>query len=211
MRTKKNDLVEVEFTASLKDGTVFDTTNEEEARKAGLIDENYKREFKPLKIFIGKKEVIEGFDKALEGKEIGKEFEIEISAKEGYGLRDANLIRTLPLHAFEQKPVRGMFVNVNGFVAKVISVTGGRILVDFNNPLAGKDLVYKFKILRIIEDDKEKLEVLAEKFNLKIKVDNSGEKLKVVFEEAPKELVEKFKEEARELLGKEIVFESSEK
>lgn len=207
MKTKKNDLVEVEFTARIKDGPVFDTTNEEEARKAGLIDETFKRDFKPIKIFIGTGEVIKGFDKALEDKEVGKEFEVTINAKDAYGSRNANLIKTLPLHAFEQQPIRGMFVNVNGLIAKVIAVTGGRVLVDFNNPLAGKDLVYKFKILRIIEDDKEKINVLAEKFGLKVKIEDIEDKLKIVLEKASEEVIKKFKEKVKEIVKKEIVFE----
>jgi hypothetical protein len=38
------------------------------------------------------------------------------------------------------------------------TVTGGRTIVDFNHPLSGKDIIYKYKILRIVADDKEKLE-----------------------------------------------------
>ena len=42
----------------------------------------------------------------------------------------------------------------------VRTASGGRCLVDFNHPLAGKDLVYKVRINKIIDDDKEKLKSL---------------------------------------------------
>ncbi|MEM4703155.1 MAG: peptidylprolyl isomerase [Candidatus Pacearchaeota archaeon] len=206
MKTKKNDLVEVDYTARIKDGPIFDTTSEEEAKKAGLVDENFKREFRPVKILIGKGEVIKGFDKALENKEIGREYEQEISSKDAFGPRDARLIRTVPLHAFEKQPVRGMFVNVNNFVAKVISVTGGRVLVDLNNPLAGKDLVYKFKILRVVEDDKEKISFLAKKFGLKVEINEKEEEIKARVN-CSDETLKKIEKDCEGFIKKKIIFE----
>ncbi|UCD21166.1 MAG: FKBP-type peptidyl-prolyl cis-trans isomerase [archaeon] len=199
MKTKKDDLVEIEFTGKIK-GTdqVFDTTDQEEAKKAGLVDDKVRREFKPMKVFIGKGQVAKGFDKVLEDKETGKDYHIEIDSKDAYGKRDAKLIKTLPMHAFEQQPVRGMFVNVNGLVARVISVTGGRVLVDFNNPLSGKDLVYDFKIIKIITDKKEKITVLVEKYRLKPEIEEKEGKLKVKIK-GPEQIVKNIEKEAKEL------------
>jgi peptidylprolyl isomerase len=39
----------------------------------------------------------------------------------------------------------------------VRSVTGGRVVVDFNHPLAGRDLVYDVKAIRKVEDKKEQI------------------------------------------------------
>ena len=50
----------------------------------------------------------------------------------------------------------------------VKTVSGGRVLVDFNHPLAGKDLVYNVKINKIVDDIKEKLNSLL-KMHLNIK------------------------------------------
>jgi len=210
MKTKKQDLVEIEFTANIKDGVVFDTTNKETAVKEGLTGEQVNKQFKPLKVFIGRGQVIKGFDNALEDKEIGKEYTIEISEKEGYGKRDPKLVRTIPSNAFEQPPQRGMFVNLNGMIARVISVTGGRVLVDMNNPLAGKDLVYKFKILKIINDDKEKLSALAESFMIKpeIKEDSEKKELKISIEsKVPEPIKKKFETDCKELIKTKVILE----
>jgi len=51
----------------------------------------------------------------------------------------------------------GMQLNIDGVVGTIKTVSGGRTLVDFNHPLAGKELLYKVKVNKKIIDDKEKL------------------------------------------------------
>jgi len=206
MLTKKNDFIELEFTAKTKTGEIFDTTNFDEAKNSGMVDDSYKEKFKPIKICIGQAQVLEALDKQLEGKETGKEYEIEVSAKDGYGKRDAKMIRTVPLTAFEQMPQKGMFVNVNGMVAKVISVTGGRVLIDLNHPLAGKDTVYKFKILRIIESKEEKSQIFIESLGFKKESYSLQESKAIIKEKIPEKIQEEIKKRAKEVLSLEVEF-----
>jgi peptidylprolyl isomerase len=209
--TKKNDFIELEFIGRTesKEGPIFDTTIFEKAKEAGLADETNKARFKPTKICIGQQMVLKNFDKELEDKEIDKEYEIEIKVKEAYGPRDAKLIKTVPLTAFEEMPQKGMFVNVNGMIAKVISITGGRILIDMNHPLAGKDLYYKFKILRIIEDTKEKAQIILEMFGIKPENVELDGKL-IVKEKVHEKIQQVIKGKIKELLDIETEFSSSE-
>ena len=51
---------------------------------------------------------------------------------------------------------------MDGILARISSVSGGRVTTDFNSPLAGKIIVYEFKIKRIVESKEEKLNALAE-------------------------------------------------
>ncbi len=206
METKKNDFIELEFTAKTKTGEIFDTTDFEEAKKSNMVDEKAKDQFKPIKVCIGQGQVLAALDKALENKEPEKDYEIEISAKEGYGKRDTKLIRTVPLTAFEQMPQQGMFVNVNGMIAKVISVTGGRVLIDMNHPLAGKDTIYKFKILRIIESKEEKTQVFLESLGIKKESFSLQENKVIVKEKVPEKVQEEIKKRAKEILSLEIEF-----
>jgi FKBP-type peptidyl-prolyl cis-trans isomerase 2 len=225
-RTKKNDFVEIEFVAKTKEGIVFDTTNLDEAKKTGLVtDEELKKpetanKFKPLKICIGQGQVLKGFEKQLEDKEVAKDYEIELKAKEAYGVRDSKLIKTVPLSAFEEMPQRGMIVNVNGMMAKVISVAGGRIIIDLNHPLSGKDILYKFKILRIIQDDREKvgaffenIDLKPESIEIKEKEIGKGEKKAVVALKKIDENSKKFlKEKIKDMTGLELeIIETKEK
>ena len=99
------------------------------------------------------------------------------------------------------QPMPGMQLNLDGFMGRIISVTGGRTLVDFNNPLAGKDLVYEVEIKRKITDKKEQLQGFLNilfkdaKVELKedeafIEVENMDENMK---KELEKEIIDRIK------------------
>lgn len=160
---KKNDFIEIEFAGRIKDGgEVFDTNI-----KSVIEKSNLKVEAKPLIISVGNKMTIEGLDSDFENKEIGKEYHLELTPEKSFGKRVPSMIRMIPLKYFlEQKimPERGMQLNLDGMIAKVISVSGGRILVDFNNPLAGRAVEYDYTIKRIIESQEEKINALQEFF-----------------------------------------------
>lgn len=195
MKTKKGDFIEIDFTATVKDGNIFDTTMRNEAFKDGLIAENDKREFKPLTLCIGQGMVVKGLDKELEDKEAGKEYEVELQPKDAFGIRKPNLIRPAPLSAFKERPLTGMFVNVDGAIAKVINVAGGRTLLDFNPPLAGRVVVYKVKINKLINEKDKRMDILAKTFGLKlndIKIESSKATAKLEKEKSiPVEIQEK--------------------
>ena len=51
----------------------------------------------------------------------------------------------------------GLQVNIDGIFGIIKTVSGGRTLVDFNHPLSGKELSYDVKIIKMINDDNEKI------------------------------------------------------
>ncbi len=53
-------------------------------------------------------------------------------------------------------PHVGMELTSEGHKGRVLTVSGGRVKVDFNHDLAGKNLEYSIVISDIIEDDEEK-------------------------------------------------------
>ena len=207
-KTKKGDFIAFEFIASMKDGEVFDTNVEAEAKKLG-----YKEKVKPSIICIGQKMVVQGLDNALEDKEIGKDYSVDLTPKEAFGNRDSSLIKTYPLKAFHARninPTPGMVLALDNTLAKVISASGGRVILDLNNPLAGKNVVYKFKIIKKIDKIEEKAEALRDflynqPFELEIK-----EKELII--KAPKPF-EKFiliyKDKFKEILGLDLKFQAS--
>jgi len=156
---KENDFIEMDYVARIKDNGIFDLTKEDVAKENKIHDPNTK--YKPVIICIGKGDVIKGLDKFLIGKEVGKNYTVEISPEEGFGKKDQKLIKLVPTREFTKqniKPMPGMHLNMGGVMGKIISVTGGRTLVDFNNPLSGRDLVYEIEIKRKVEDKKEQLQ-----------------------------------------------------
>jgi FKBP-type peptidyl-prolyl cis-trans isomerase 2 len=162
---QKNDFIELEFTGLIKDSKeVFDTTNKKEAEKIGMKNiENVK----PLIFSIGNSMAVKGLDADLSGKEVGKEYSVELKAEDAFGKRNPSMVKMIPLKLFlEQRimPEKGMQLSLDGMVVKIVSVSGGRVLVDFNNPLAGKQIIYNYKINRKIEDQKEKINALQDFF-----------------------------------------------
>lgn len=159
---KKNDFIELDFTSSVKDGAVFDTTRKEDAKKANLeIDA------KPLVLVVGHDMLLKGLDKAIEGKEIGKDYSVELKPEEAFGLRNKNMIKMFPLKVFHQQqihPQPGMQLSLDGMIVRIASVSGGRVMTDFNNPLAGKTVIYNFRINKKVEDLNEKINSLQEYF-----------------------------------------------
>jgi FKBP-type peptidyl-prolyl cis-trans isomerase 2 len=208
MAIKKKDFVEVEYTGKLKeDNLIFDTTDEKLARENGMYDQN--ASYGSIVICIGEGQLLAGLDKQIEGKEIG-EYDFDLTPEEGFGKKDAKLIQLIPTSKFKKdkvQPVPGMQVNIDGVVATIKSVSGGRTLVDFNHPLSGRDLNYKIKLNRLVEDKKEKIEsYLKLQIGLKeVKVEIKDDKAEIelpIPEEAQKELSKKIKE----LVGVESKF-----
>jgi len=95
-----------------------------------------------------------------ENKEITLEYDVENNP---YGKRNPSLVRLVPLREFYKrgiKPIPGLVVTINGLPAVILSISGGRVLVDFNHPLAGKELVIKVKDIKKL-DKKEWVKELA--------------------------------------------------
>jgi FKBP-type peptidyl-prolyl cis-trans isomerase 2 len=161
MAIKKGDFLEIEFTGRTENGEVFDTNIKEDAKKAGIET----KDIKPFILAVGHKMLPRGFDDDLEGKEEGKSYSVKISPEKAFGKRESKLVRMIPTKLFhEQKidPQRGMQLALDGQIVKILSSSGGRTLVDFNNPLAGKIVTYDYKIKRIITDEKEKINAIQD-------------------------------------------------
>ncbi len=101
-------------------------------------------------------------------------------------------------------------LNLDGMIAKILSVSGGRVSVDFNNPLAGKDIEYEFTIKRKITDEKEKVDALQDFFFRK-RFDIKIEEKKIIFSKEAAPFVQIMGSKFKEILGKEVEFEKEEK
>jgi len=204
---KKGDFIELEYTGKVKDmNLVFDTTSEKEAKENNIHDA--KASYDPVVICIGQGHVIKGLDEQLEGKELEREYKIELSPEQGFGKKNAKLIQLVATGKFiKQKinPIPGLQVNIDGMMGMIRTVSGGRTLVDFNHPLAGKELIYDFKINKIVKDDEEKLRALLKlQLNLKdikvnIKEGNATIDLNIK-QNLPKPIEEKLTEHIKELI-----------
>ena len=205
MSINKKDFVELEYTGKTKDdNTVFDTTDEKVAKDNELQTENAK--YGPVVICVGESQVLPGLDKNLEGKETGKEYSVELKPEDAFGKKDAKLIQLVQTSKFIKQniqPMPGLQLNIDGMMATIKTVSGGRTLVDFNHPLAGKDIIYTFKINKVLTDDKEKLKsylklgLALEDVDVELKEGNADIKLK---KDIPKEAKDQLNKKITELI-----------
>jgi FKBP-type peptidyl-prolyl cis-trans isomerase SlyD len=221
MVLKKNDFIEINFTGKTKEGSVFDSNIEEDLRE---INEGRERpvEVKPFRFSLGQGMFLKGIDEFLIGKEISKEgksqFDIELSPEKAFGNRNQKLIQMIPMKTFREhgiRPMKGVSFNFDGRAGKVLAVSGGRVIVDFNHVLAGKTIDYKIEVLRKIEDVKEKVESLNDFFFRKeIPFEIKDKILLLDFEniEQPfKQIAKLFKDKYEEILGFNVEMKGTEK
>lgn len=211
---KEKDFIEIEFTGKIKDGDVFDSTKKEELEKLHA-GHDHLAEAKPFIFCLGQGMFLKALDDFLIGKETGKDHEIELEPEQAFGKRNPSLVQRIPISIFkEQKvnPVPGVVFNFDGRIGKILTVSGGRVMVDFNHSLAGKTLVYKIKILRKVTNLDEKIKALNEFFFRKeFKFEVKDKKLIIEVEESLIKLVELFKDKFKDALGLELEIKKEEK
>lgn len=218
---KKNDFVELDFTAKIVDtDEVFDTTLKKDAEEANLEIKNPEERFKPHILSVGNSMVIKGLDKSLEGKEIGKQYTEQFPADQAFGKRNPQLVKMIPLRALNEQniqPQRGMQLALDGQVVRIVSVSGGRVLADFNNPLSGRTVEYKFKINKKIADQDEKINSLQDflfrqKFEFTLNKEKKSVTFKLKKEEEPfKQFIELMSKPFKEILKLDVKAEIIEK
>tara|TARA_Y100000034_G_C6859405_1_gene390939 strand:+ start:730 stop:1164 length:435 start_codon:yes stop_codon:yes gene_type:complete len=143
MTIKKGDKVKVDYTGTLEDGTVFDSSTHG--------DHSH-----PLEFEVGTGKVIKGFDDAVIGMKKGEEKEFKLKPSEAYGEPNPQAIQKIPRENLpkEQEPKEGMMLIMKAptgqqIPAKITKVTEKEVTLDLNHPLAGKTLNFKIKILDI--------------------------------------------------------------
>ncbi|MBS7636338.1 peptidylprolyl isomerase [Candidatus Bathyarchaeota archaeon] len=183
MALQKGDFILLDYVAKVKEtGEVFDTTIEEVAKKERLYKEG--EIYEPKLVVIGEGWVLKALDESLTNMEIGKTKTVEIPPEKAFGARDPEKVRRVPLRHLTAKgitPTLGMRLEYDGKMATVRAIGAGRVLLDFNPPLAGKTLVYEVTVKKKLETPEEKIAALihrriptveADKFKFTIKAKN---------------------------------------
>jgi len=180
---KKGDFVRMEYTGKVAvTGAVFETTDESVAKKAGIYDPN--AIYGPKLAIFGSRMIMRGIEAAIETAPLGKEEEFVLSPEHAFGKREQSLIRMMPEKEFAKQnvaPVPGMVISLDKMMATVKSVTSGRVVVDFNHPLAGEVVAYSLKVVEVISNDKHKLEAMLSSLGMPGTVSEKGKSLEVSF------------------------------
>jgi len=159
MAIQKGDFIKLNYTGLFEDGRVFDTTNEELAKKEDIF--NPRGLYGGDVIIVGAGHTIEGLDEDLVGKEAGYTGNVVIPPEKAFGPSDTRLLETVSITKLKDRNVHpGMSVELDGRKGIVSRVIGRRVTVDFNTPLAGKTVNYEYTIEKFLENETEKIQGL---------------------------------------------------
>ena len=129
---------------------------------------NVLEEKNTLTYLHGFKNIVKGLEEALEGKKVGDTLSVAVPPEKGYGLRDENMVFTLPkenvlskmgddeeLNEVQKDVKVGMefetAIDDVPYILTVIKVDKDGVTVDANHPLAGKALFFDVKVTDIKE------------------------------------------------------------
>ncbi len=151
-----------------KTGSVYQTTKEEVAKESGIYSE--KSIYLPILVIPGEADLFpKVMEKVLELNE-GENFRLELDPEEAYGNYDRGKVRVYSIKRLEREGIRprvGETVQIDKQTGVIQAVTGGRVTVDFNHPLAGRKIVVEGEVVRRIEDELEKVRsIVADSFDV---------------------------------------------
>ena len=127
---------------------------EYEVKEAGsneIVDSN--KGAQPLEFVTGKGQIIPGLEKALEGMSEGESADILVKAEDAYGEVNQEAVQTLPIEQFEGVDLKeGMTLYGQGEDGQTVQVVvksfnDKEVTIDFNHPLAGKDLMFSVTVM----------------------------------------------------------------
>ena len=124
-----------------------------DAKTGEIIDSNVGH--KPLRFITGKGQIIPGLENEIKNMSVGESADVLVKAEEAYGQKDENAVQTLPREQFQGIDLQeGMTLYGQGENGETVQVTvksfdDKSVTIDFNHPLAGKDLMFTVNIKEV--------------------------------------------------------------
>jgi peptidylprolyl isomerase len=138
---KAGDKVKVHFTGYLEDGAVFGSTMNEE----------------PFEFVIGEKNMLPGFENAVIGMQKGETKTISLAPEEAYGSHKKELVHIMDKSSFPPeinleigKKLSVRIQDGKQTVVAIKDIAEDHIVIDENDPLAGKTLTFKIELVEIL-------------------------------------------------------------
>jgi len=135
-----HSLVLMHYSISLTDGQLIESSFDDE----------------PVEVTMGHGDLTEGMELAIYGLKEGDSQTLTLTAEQGFGLRVEDNVSEIPVSDFpdDLPPEPGLAFSFEtpageDIPGTVLRVTGEKVEVDFNHPLAGLELVFKVEILGV--------------------------------------------------------------
>lgn len=116
-----------------------------------------------LQYLQGYRNIISGLESQLAGMKVGESKQVTVSPASGYGEVDKEAIEDIPLSEFEGiKPEVDMELEIkdkdgNEMYGRVLAIKDNKVTMDFNHPLAGKELHFDVKVVGLRTPTSEEL------------------------------------------------------
>ncbi len=139
MKIENGKTVVIHYEGKLENGDQFDSSKGRE----------------PLEFVFGNGSIIPGLEKGLEGLEKGDKKEITVEAKDAYGERKPEALQKVDKSQFpaDIKPEVGMQLMAQTETSEIpVTITDVQeefVIVDFNHPLAGKNLIFNIEVVDV--------------------------------------------------------------
>jgi|TARA_R110000782_G_scaffold260553_1_gene351834 peptidylprolyl isomerase len=138
---KEGRAVQVHYKGTFKDGSTFDSS--------------YERG-EPISFTVGAGEMIPGFDSAVSGMKMGETKSISLSADQAYGTHNPEGIQVVNKEHFPEGFQFESGVVIEGQVGSqpvrgvINTIDDQTVTVDFNHPMAGKDLNFEIELVKVV-------------------------------------------------------------
>ena len=140
-------IVQVKYTSTLADGTMVGSSEESGS---------------PLELMIGTNSVNPAIETQLMGLKVGDKKTIQLKAADLFGEYDPEMVQEIPKEYIPSDATVGMELSFEGpsgpMTAKVLEIKTKTAVVDFNHPLAGKDITFNVEIVSIRNATKDELQ-----------------------------------------------------
>jgi FKBP-type peptidyl-prolyl cis-trans isomerase 2 len=196
---KEGDFIRIDYVGRVS-GTdeIFDLTREDVAKERGIYNPKFK--YGSIPVIIGARHVVKGLEEGLKKMKVGERKRIVVKPENAFGIRSPKLIKLIPLSVFRKQridPFPGMPITYRNIRGRVLSVSGGRVKVDFNHPLAGKTLEYDVEIKELITGKRDKVKAILElllnidKKDVDVRIEKETVEIKIKRKEDTPKLVKK--------------------
>lgn len=148
MVVSEKKVITIHYTGKLGDGSVFDSSEGKE----------------PLEFLYGVGMIIPGLEEGMKGMNVGDKKTIEVPSDKAYGPRMDEAQQEVPKDQFPEDITLevGMQLAAEGpqgvIPVIVAEIKDDVVIVDFNHPLAGKDLTFDVEVIDVRDATPEELE-----------------------------------------------------
>jgi FKBP-type peptidyl-prolyl cis-trans isomerase SlyD len=121
--------------------------------EGNVVDSNVNKE--PLEFTFGTGQIIPGLESRIADMSEGEEASIVVPANEAYGEYNEEAIQKLPKEQFDGielsagLQLQGQGPDGNPIQVVVKEILDNEVVIDFNHPLAGKELNFNINILSV--------------------------------------------------------------